>query len=217
MKISKKTIIVGIIIIAIIIAGIVMERVKGFNYGMDYSPTTEMKVYLGQEINMDELKNICKNSFDNKQFTIRGLDYFNDSASIYVKNITDDEIDAFVNNINSTYTNAGMTKDYLAIVTNGSITMRQIIKPYIIPVIISFAIILVYMAIRYKNNGFVKSFIQPGLIMILVEALYFSMFALARIPVNIYTMPIGLLIFLITVILVTVKLERDCYGEQGKK
>jgi len=219
MKINKKAkIIIIIIMIAIIIAGVVVERIKGFNYGINYSSTTEMKAYLGQEVNMDDIKSICKNSFDNKQFTIRGLDYFNDSISVYVRDVTDDEINAFVNNINSVY-NAGMTRDYLDIVKDGPITMRQIIKPYIIPGIIAFAIILVYMAIRYKNKGFVKSFLQSGLIIILAELLYFSIFALARIPVNIYTIPIGLLIFLISVVLVTVRLERDenLYGKQRKK
>ncbi|MCL2859573.1 MAG: hypothetical protein FWF46_03170 [Oscillospiraceae bacterium] len=212
-------IIIGVLIIAIIIAGIVMDRVKGFNYGINYSTTTEMKVYLGQEVDMDGIKSICKNSFDNKQFTIRKLDYFNDSVSVYVRDITDDEINAFVNNVNSAY-NAGMTKDYLAIIKHGPILMRQIIKPYIIPGIIAFALILVYMAIRYKNKGFVKSFLQPGLIIILAELLYFSIVSLARIPVNIYTIPIGLLIFLIAVTLVTVRLEKevvDIYGKQRKK
>jgi preprotein translocase subunit SecF len=51
---------IGVVILAIIVTGIVMVVLKGFNYGIMYSKTQRMNIYIDVEFDIDEIKEIAK-------------------------------------------------------------------------------------------------------------------------------------------------------------
>ena len=86
---------------------------------------------------------------------------------------------------------------------------RDIIKPYILPLIISTAIILMYMGARYYKLGIIKSMLRTGAILVLAEVTLFALMAITRIPIGRYTLPLVLFVYLITMIGITSKFEKE--------
>ena len=84
---------------------------------------------------------------------------FNDSVDIVVEQITDEEKEELINKINEKY-GVSLTVDDLTINSNSNIRIRDLVKPFIIPTIISIILIgIVYLAI-YRTKEVVIKFIK---------------------------------------------------------
>ena len=77
------------------------------------------------------------------------------------------------------------------------------------PFIIATAIILVYMAIRYRKLGVFKTIGMTALISVVAQAVLLSVIAITRIPVGRLTIPMVIAIYLLTLIGLTTKFEKD--------
>ena len=82
--------------------------------------------------------------------------------------------------------------------------IRDIIKPYIAPIVITTIIILAYLGIRCLKLGAFKVIITLLLRLIVSEAVFASIIQILRIPVGVYAIPVAILIYiLVTMITVT--------------
>lgn len=178
---SKKILLLGIILL--IVAGIVVVALKGVKVSLMLQQHESINVYLGKKAEIEDVKNICKEVFGNKTVVVRGVEYFNDSFNINVESITDEEKNILVQNLNKKL-ETDLTAELLNVSTTPNIRIRDVIKPYIKPVIISTILITVYMIIRFRKMNAVKLLTKVFGLIILTEAVIFSLIAITRIPLS---------------------------------
>ncbi|MBQ7410974.1 MAG: hypothetical protein IJW20_06305 [Clostridia bacterium] len=178
---SKKILLLGIILL--IIAGIVVVALKGVKVSLTLQQHETVKVYIGKKVELKEFKNICKEVFDNKTVSIRENEYFNESFTINLETITDEEKTKLVEKINEKL-GTELAVESLEINTASNIRIRDIVKPYFKPVIISTVLIIVYMIIRFRKMSAIKLLAKIFGIIILTEAVIFSIIAITRVPLS---------------------------------
>ena len=101
---------------------------------------------------------------------------------------------------------------------------EDLIKPYIAPTIISFVIVVIYLVIyiainskERKDVNIFKEILKAIITIIGIELLYLSVLAITRIEVGYWTLPIGVIIYVFTTILMLLKLEKRFKKQEKKK
>lgn len=80
-----------VVMIIVILLGSVMLAVKGFNQGLLYSNHKRIEIVIGSEYNLDEIKNIVKDTIKAKAI-VRKTTLFETSVAIDAKEMSDEEI-----------------------------------------------------------------------------------------------------------------------------
>ncbi len=204
---NKKIIALLSVILVIILAGVVMLFVKGMNYSLVYGDNTTVELYLETEFEMSDVQNIITEVFGNDIKT-RQINNLNKDILIITKSAQDEQIDNLISKINEKY-GLELEKNDLIITNSAKISILDLIAPYIIPVIITAIIIIAYIVIRYKKIGIRNVLLASILPIIIIQLILFSIYAITRLPINEYTMPISMLLYIITVIVIIEKFEKD--------
>lgn len=183
MKLSgyKKILLLGVILV--IIAGIFVVALKGVNVSLKLQQHESIIVKIGKSIELNDIKEICSNVFENKSCIVKSVEMFNDSADIVVESITDEEKQELVNKINEKY-ETELTLEDLTIKSNSNIRIRDIVTPFIVPIIVSVVLIgAIYIAV-YKNKKTIVRYAKTLAITLVTEALIASIIAIVRIPLS---------------------------------
>lgn len=206
-KMSKKAKILSIVILIVIIAGIIVIGTKGFNFDLKYEKSQKVELYLEKEFETSDIKDITNEVMPGKEVMIQKVEVFDDTVSITAKEITDEEKTNLITKINEKY-GTQISADSTEIENIPHTRGRDIIKPYIIPFIITSVIILVYMAIRYYKLGSIKVILKTIGINILSQAVLMSIIAITRIPFGRLTIPMVLVVYILTMIGLTTRFEK---------
>ena len=197
-----KKIIYGILA-CIIIAGAIITCTIGLNVDIIYSKNVEIDVYIGKVVDSEEIKQLAKEVFPNEKIIVQKIEMFEDMISITMKDKTDEELkeplEQLNNKINEKYGTNNKVEDDITIVHNPKIRLSSILKPYLVPVGISIIIILVFVGIRYKKLGVLKTITKYILCTGIVEIVYLSLFAIIRLPINRLVVPMGLVLYITTI------------------
>ena len=204
---NKKILIIAILII--IVAGIIFLAVKGFNKSIIYDSATRIECYIPSGYEKADIENITNETFSNKNVTVQDIEKLNQIVSIKIKDYSEEELENFKTKISEKY---GIDKDKLEIYEIKIPTTRisTIVKPYVLPVSIVTVLSLVYIALRnIKSKEAVKKIIKVALTLVLVAGIYFSILVIAQIPINEYTMPIALMLYVLTLLIEVIKLNKE--------
>lgn len=204
---NKKILIIAILII--IVAGIIFLAVKGFNKGIIYDSATRIECYIPSGYEKADIENITNETFSNKNVTVQDIEKLNQMVSIKIKDYSEEELENFKTKISEKY---GIDKDKLEIYEIKIPTTRisTIVKPYVLPVSIVTVLSLVYIALRnIKSKEAVKKVIKVALTLVLVAGIYFSILVISQIPINEYTMPIALMLYVLTLLIEVIKLNKE--------
>lgn len=202
----KKVIIA--LIACIVVAGIAITCVMGLNYELMYSQNTQLDIYIGKEFQNQEIQDIVHEVIgQDKKVIIQKVEIYEDMVTITVPEITTEQIEQVNQKINEKY-EIDNTVEEIQVVNNTKIRGREMVRPYILPVTISFIIILIVLTILYRKVGAMKVLSNFIGYTFLVQALYLSIIALTRVEVNRFTMPIAIALFAITQLAVVIKLEK---------
>lgn len=212
-NISKKTKILSIIILLIIIAGIIVIVAKGFNFDLRYEKSQKIELYLEKEFEISDIKSITNEIMPGKQVIIQKVEVFEDTVSITAEEITDEEKGNLIAKINEKY-RTELSADSVAIENIPHTRARDIIKPYVWPFIIATVIILAYMAIRYHKLGSIKVITKTIGINLISQLVLMSIIAIARIPFGRLTIPLILAVYLLTMIGLTTGFEKLLEGKK---
>lgn len=190
---NKKTLCI-IIPLAIILLGILVLCIKGMNYGLMYGKNTQIKVYLDSEI--EDISKLVTEVFGKNK--IQKLNGVNTDILITVKAASEEQLDNFITKVNE---NNGMelTKDDLEVSNNAKIKGIDLISPYVLPSIITSVLVLIYFVIRYKKIGILKITIYTLVVLMGAQLIYLSIYALIRIPVSYWSMPISMVIYVLSI------------------
>lgn len=207
MKLSenKKIVILGLILL--VIAGIIVVALKGFNVNLMLSQHESVDFVIGKEFNISDIESICKDVFGDKKVILRKIELFDDAINVNVLSITDDEKQNFIDKMNEKYETQYTVED-LTISTVPNVRIRDLIKIYIKPVCISAAIIVVYIFIRFKKINPLKIVVKTIFIIISTEAALASLIAITRIPLSAIIINLMLLIALLELLLSLYKAEK---------
>lgn len=192
--------IIFIVLAIIIVAGIIITATIGLNVDIMYKAHEQINIYIGKETNINEIKEIAKEVFGKQKTKVIVIEAFNDAFAINTESVSDEQIELLKQKVGEKY-NIEDTSNTVAKSSIPKLRLRDIIKPYIMPIIIATVIILAFMAVRYKNMGITKVIIQllqSGIMLILAEALLLSIIAITRYPVNQYIILGALTIYFTT-------------------
>ena len=197
-----------VLIVLIIIAGIAMIAVKGFNFDLKYQDTQRVELYLETEFNIADIKQITNEVFGNQKVMIQKVEVFEDSVSITTTSISDEQKNNLITKINEKYGTELKAED-IQIEDIAHTRGRDIIKPYIIPFAIAVIATLVYIGIRYYKLSTVKVVLKSIGILLLSQVLLFSVIAITRIPIGRLTIPMVILVYLLTLFGMTSRYEKN--------
>jgi len=180
-KNATKIMILGLILLTI--AGLIVVALKGFKVTLMFGKHESIELKVGKEINIDDIREICDEIFANKKYVLKELEVFGDSFQINIQSITDDEKTNLINKVNEKF-DTEKTVDDLRINSISNKRIRDVVKPYIVPMLITFTISFVYIGIRYRKNNSIKLILNIIKKIILTEMIILSIIAITRIPVD---------------------------------
>lgn len=208
----KNPKVIYLVAILIIIVGICVTCIWKTNFSLLYKEHTRIDVYIGKEYQQKELEQIVKEVLEKEAIKYQEIETFHDSVAIHVGQISEEQLTSLKEKLKEKY----QIEEIDNAVTTTNIPhyrIRDIVKPYIIPMIITTIIILAYVGIRYLNIGIFKVIFTLFIRMIVAEAVLASMIEIVRIPVGPYTIPIAILVYILVTIVTVVGYE----NEAGRK
>lgn len=201
---SKKSKIISIILIIIFIIAIVLNGVRGLNVDLNYSEGVSILFNLDQQFNTKDIESIAREIWPDGQIIVQKVEVYDETALIKVSSVNDEELTDLVNKINEKY-GLELEQSDLTVQYNSNVQIRDIVSPYIVPMLITTALIVLYYSIRYRG---VKEILDLLIKLIFAEGILYSIYAIARLPIDVLTMPIGMLVFAGVTIYVTIKHEK---------
>ena len=212
---NKKIIVLALVLL--IIAGIVVVGLKGFNVNFMLKQHDSLEYRIENDFEVSDVENIAKEVFGNKKFEIKVIELFSDAVSIHAENITTEEADNLVKKLDEKYKTVSEevvtetteeNKNY-NIVSNPKIRLFSLVKPYLIPSTIAGAIIVCYLAIRYRKLGAMKVALELVAWVIITALSIVSVLAIVRFPINTYVMPAIMLVEMVEIV-------AFCIGKENK-
>ncbi len=209
-----------VILVAIIIAGGIMVGLKGFNKDIPYKDNATIYIQVNQDFTNKEMKEIAKEVFGNERIVVQTVELYKDMVSFTVEEASDEElkpkIEELNNKINEKY---GLENEVenISTIHSPKVRLRDMISPYILPVGICTALVFIYAMVRYRKLGVFKTLWKYIVGVLGLEALYISLIAITRLPINQLVIPVGLLLYTIAMIVVTVKRERKLENLENKE
>ena len=219
----KKKNLIGILLGIIIIIGIILTATIGLNLDLMYSSHKCIDINIQKQFENEDVYKIAKEVFENQKVKVQKVELYEDMVSIIVKDATDEQLENLNTKLNEKY-ELENKKDDMVITNVPSVEISDLVKPYILPVSISFVVIIVYLVIYMAINNRVnrklsilKETSKAILAIIGIELLYLSVFAITRLEINYTTLPIGVIIYAFTTILILMNLEKQYKIEEKKK
>ena len=186
-----------------------MLVVEGFNKGLIYQKATKIECYIPSGYEKTDIKQITDEVFAGREVLIQDVEKLNQVVSIKIKDYIEDEFENFKAKISEKY---GIEEENLQTyeIEVPSTRIKTIVLPYVLPVSMATIISVIYLAIKnIKQKDVIKKIVKLLLTLIVVAGLYFSIIVLTRIPVNEYVMPIALVLYVVTLLLTAIKLNKD--------
>lgn len=178
---SKKIVVLGMILL--VLAGIIVVALKGFDVSLMFGKHESIEIRLDSKIDFNVVDEICSEIFTGKEYVVKELEVFGDSVQINVQSITDDEKTNLINKINERFGTTKTVED-LKISSVSNKRIRDVAKPYIVPMLCTYVIVYIYMVIRFRKVNGLKRVRDLIWKFLLLQAILLSIIAIARISVN---------------------------------
>ena len=200
---QKNIKIISIAIVALVILiGIVVVGIWGFNKELRFEQSQSIDVYVEQSIDETKIKEIVHDTLGTNSM-IQAVEIYKDMVTIRAKEITEEQKNNILNKIKENY-EFEQTAEDTTVNTVPATRIKDIYKRYVLPFTISGILVLVYMIIRYYKKGILKVLARTVLIPVFGELFLLSVIAIARIPVGRFT-PILVVGMYIGSILIVIK------------
>ena len=203
-KISKKTRILALFIVIVVTVGIIVAFTIGFNFDLRYQEAKKIQ----KDFEISDIERITKEALPNQKVILQKVEVFEDTVSIVAKDITEEQKENIINKINEKY-NLEIKNDEIAINNIPHTRGRDILKPYILPFMIATIIVLIYLMVRYYKLSVKRILLEAVITFSLVQIILFSSMAIIRIPIGRLTIPLVLMAYLLSMLVITNKFERE--------
>lgn len=199
--------IIQVLLICLVIAGMIVISTAGFNVGLKYSEHVEISINVGSQFNVSDIKAITKEVFGNSNVLVQQVELYKDMVQITAKEVTDEQISSLNDKINEKYGIENQLTD-VKVVNIPNVRLRNIIRPYILPIAIVSIITIVFAMIIFRKLGALKVAYEVTMSIIAPQVILASLYAVMRIPVNRLTSIIAIVIFIMSIVLPMAKLNK---------
>lgn len=196
MKVMKR--VVSILLICLLIAGIIVIAVKGFNVGLKYSENTQIAINIGKTFEINDIKQITSEVFKGQRVIIQKVELYEDMVQITVKEASEGQINELNTKINEKYELENSIDD-VEVVQNANIRLRTLIKPYILPISILSIVTILYAVIVYRKQGILYVLYTTAMAIVAPQAILSSLYAVTRIPINRLTSIIAVVVYIASI------------------
>lgn len=179
-----------IILAILLIVDIVITKQIGLKVSLYYAEGYTITFKEKDTIELSEVKEIAKDIWG-ENFLIQNVEFFNDSAIIKVKEIKDGQISELYTKLNEKYSSE-LNEEDIKVEHVSNVKISTLVEPYIIPIGLSFLLIIAYYAVRYKGVRQMVSLLKYLLIGALI---LYSVYALFRVPIGSFTMPLYMTLY----------------------
>ncbi len=197
----------------VILIGIIIVAVLGFKVDYSYKQYSLVSVQIGQEFKVADIKSITDEIFPKEKVEIKSSGVYSDTLILNVNGINDEQKEKLSTKLNEKY-GLETTAESINVKVVPKYRLRDIAKSFILPMLIASIVGLVYMSIRYRKIGIVKVIGQFIILNALAEALYVSVIAITRFPVNRLVMPGSIAIFFIITTFLACGFEKQIKSEK---
>lgn len=208
--------VIQILLICLMIAGIIVISTIGFNVGTKYAENTQININIGTEFEINDIKDITNEVFKNKTVIIQQVELYKDMVQITVKEATDEEIANLNNKINEKY-NLEQDTSNMVVTHNQNVRLRNIIKPYILPVAIVSILTVAFAMIAYRKLGIWRVLYETAMSIVAPQAILSSLYAVTRLPINRLTAVIAIIVYIASIILAMVRFNKIKNQNEEKK
>lgn len=205
-KLTKKMKLICIILAIVIIAGIAVVATMGFNIELNMQNNNKVELNLEKDFEISDIKDITNEVFGNQEVVIQKVEVFEDTVSITVKEITEEQKKQLIEKVNEKY-ETELNSDNIEIQHSPSMKLKDLIKPYIFAFSLSSVLIVLYMMIRYKKLGAIKILLKTICSIVVAQAVLLSIIAITRVPVGRSTIPMVIIVYIVTLFVLTNNLE----------
>ena len=206
MKQKNKIIIASSIIALIILAGIVVVGIWGFNKELRFAQSQSVDIYVEQEVDASQIKRIAEEVLGMHNMVQTG-EIYEDMVTIRALSISEEQRNTIVNKIKENY-EFEQTAEKTTINTIPATRFRDMFKQYITPFIITGIVVVAYMAIRYRKKGILKVIAKTVFIPIIAELLLLSWMAIVRIPIGRFIPIFVILVYVASIWFVIKEIEK---------
>lgn len=206
----KKKIIIAIAVLVIVV-GATTACILGFNKGTAYGASKALVTDYKESFKLADVENIAKDVFKDKVIKVDYTDKFKAGTLVTVSSCTDEEVEAFEAKLKEKYPTFNLEQEsesteaeeeeetkVVTVIEKPEVGIYDLIKGYIKPLVIVTVVTLVFFAVIFRKLGIVKSVVLPALSIIGVCAVYVSIVVILRIPVNEYTIGVGLVVYVMS-------------------
>ena len=99
----KKNKIVLFVLALVLLAGIIVVCLKGFNISLDLRAHDTLKFVFDQKFKMDDVTKICDEVFQNKEYKVKTVEVFSDAIYVISPTITESEEEALLEKLDELY------------------------------------------------------------------------------------------------------------------
>lgn len=198
----KKNTIILVILAVLNIAGLITMFVTGFEKESEYKAGTRIEIYIPKGYEKQDILDIAKESFNEKQITFVEVEKLNQVAGIkLVDEYTEEEFEKFKTEISKKYEIEEKSLEIHEIKLPTT-RIRTVLEPYVFPVVLVTIISLIYILFRnLKSEDKWKKVLKIILILSIVLGTYFSLILISGLHFGTCTMPLALAIYIITLII----------------
>lgn len=215
-QISTKNKIIGIVSILLVIIALIVVIVGGFNVERKYQSYKKIKIYVGEEIDIEKIEKIVNDVIGKNKATVQKIEIYNDTFQITAKEMTEEQKNTIVDKVNELYpietvdnnaenteTSVRVKKEDVNIVSASNVRLRDVFKPYIMPLVIATVCIIVYGAIRYRKIGVIRVILETIGVLLGVQILLLSVLAIIRFPMGRFTPALILIAYIMSVLYIS--------------
>ncbi len=200
---KTKNIIIYLIICLIIIAGIAVWNFNGFNKELQYSSRYKIMLNKDTGFKTKDVKKIVDDVLGNTRHFVQEVEIFGNAVSVVSEEMTEEQKNKIVEKFNEKYEDSELSTENVTITKIPSTRVKDIIKHFIVPGIITLVAISIYFLIKYKKLGIKTVLLNSILMPIIAEALLFSIIAITRLPLMRITFAIGIGVYFVTILVLT--------------
>lgn len=197
MKQRNKIIITSAIIALIILVGIVVVNICGFNKELKFVQGQRIDIYVEQQVDKDKIKPIVEEVLGMHNM-VQTVEIYEDMVTIRAKTISEEQRNTIVNKVKEIY-QFEQTAEKTDINTVPETRIRDMYKQYVLPFAISGVLVVVYMLIRYYKKGILKVLLNAVFVPVVAELLLLSWMAIVRLPIGRFTPALVILVYVASV------------------
>lgn len=164
--------------LVLVLAGLIYGFVTGYVFDIDFKGGTRIQVDLNEEYNVSELKNLVE-QVANQVPEIQSSSAGNNTVTVTTQVISEEKSNEIVTALKDRYTNMGDATIKNVQASYG----KELVNTAIIAVAVSIALLLVYVAIRFKVLGYTAA-LSAVLGLLFDVSFLFAIYGVFKFPIN---------------------------------